>query len=69
MSTRHPTRQEEFQREINEMLENSPYKDDTGLHRLYCMGLLRELLVYSAVDILEVRERIRYLAERDNSGR
>jgi hypothetical protein len=69
MSTRHPTRREEFREEINEMLENSPYKDDVNLHRLYCMGLLRELLLYSAVDLMEVRERIRYLAERDNSNK
>jgi len=64
MSTNQPTRKDIFRKEIEEMLENSPYKHDKALHRLYCMGLLRELLLYSAVDILEVREHIRYLADK-----
>ena len=69
MSTKQPTRREEFLKEINAALDNSPFKDDTSLHRLYCMGLLRELLLYSAVDMLEVRNHIRYLAKRDNSNK
>jgi hypothetical protein len=60
----HPTRREEFLKEINEMLDNSPYKNNRELHRLYCMGLLRELLLYSGVDQLEVREHVRYLAKK-----
>ena len=69
MSTKQPSRREEFLQEINAALDNSPYKHDNNLHRLYCMGLLRELLLYSAVDLMEVRQHIRYLAERDNSNK
>jgi hypothetical protein len=61
---RHPTRREEFLREINQMLDNSPYQDNPNLHRLYCMGLLRELLLYSGVDMMEIREHVRYLGQR-----
>lgn len=65
MSTlKQPTRREEFLREIDAALDASKYKDNKDLHRVYCIGLLKELLAYSAIDMMEVRERIRYLAQR-----
>jgi hypothetical protein len=63
-STHHPTRREEFLKEIDAAIENAPYKDNPGLHRLYCIGMLKELLLYSGVDMLEVREHVRELAQR-----
>lgn len=66
MSTHNkPTRRSTFLEEIDAALENSPYQHDVALHRLYCMGLLRELLLYSAIDQPEVRQRLRYLASID----
>ena len=66
---KHPTRKDIFRQEIDKMLANGPYKDNPNLHRLYCIGLLKELLLYSGVDMFEVRDRIKFLAERDNSNK
>jgi hypothetical protein len=68
MSTHNkPTRRDTFLKEIDAALENSPYQNDVALHRLYCMGLLRELLLYSAIDQQEVRQRLKYIAGIDRN--
>jgi hypothetical protein len=65
MSAKNKTRKQQFIDEINAAMNAGPYKDiDNHLHQLYCIGLLRELLAYSAVDLMEVRQRIDALAER-----
>jgi hypothetical protein len=65
MSTKDKTRKEHFIEEINAAMNAGPYKNqDKHLHQLYCIGLLRELLAYSAVDLMEIRERVRDLATR-----
>lgn len=59
------SRREQFLEEINEAMENSPYRHtDKNLHQIYCIGLLRELLAYSALDLYEIRNHIEYLANR-----
>ena len=67
----HPTRRETFLAEVNQALENNPYAadQDMHLHLIYCVGLLRELLVYSAIDQMEVRAHVRHLAHRDRPER
>ena len=58
---------------IHAALKNSPYnlynmdKSDAQLHYVYCVGLLTELLAYSASDLMEVNARLEYLAARDVS--
>lgn len=63
------TRSQEFQEEIEAALANSPYPQDRTLHLLYCVGLLKTLLAYSALDTWEVRRRIQQLADRDQRPR
>lgn len=59
------TRKQIFIDEINQAMSRGPYKDkDPHLHDLYCIGLLRELLAYSAIDIMEVRGHIKELGAR-----
>lgn len=59
------SRQQQFREEIDLAMKNSPYPHDTNLHQIYCIGLLKELLSYSAMDTMEVRRRIRELASRE----
>jgi tRNA A37 N6-isopentenylltransferase MiaA len=61
------TRRQEFIEEIDQALKAGPYANDPNqrLHDLYCIGLLRELLAYSAMDLMEVRHRIKQLASRE----
>lgn len=58
------TRREQFLAEINEALDNGPYRhEDKNLHQIYSMALLRELLLYSAIDLMEVRRHIQRLSD------
>jgi hypothetical protein len=60
------SRKQSFREDIDRALANSPYKNvDKNLHQIYCIGLLKELLVYSAMDLMEIRRHIDYLAERE----
>jgi hypothetical protein len=67
------TRRQEFSEEIDRALGTaSPYKHvDKNLHQVYCVGLLKELLLYSGIDMMEVRRHIRSLGDptRPKSGR
>ena len=59
-----PSRLAETREEIRQVLKNSPYSDRPDLDRIYKESLLVELLAYSAQNILEVRHRLTYLAQR-----
>lgn len=63
-------RREEFKQLIDRALAAGPYKDqDPHLHAIYSIGLLRELLAYSALDLMEVRDRLEYLASNERKER
>lgn len=62
------TRKDQFEKLVNRALDNaSPYDpvDQANLDRLYRVGVLTTLLVYSAVDQLEVWEHLEKLANRE----
>lgn len=59
------SRRQQFAEEIDRALAASPYRHDPNLDQIYCRYLLRELLIYSAMDLMEVRQRLRELAERN----
>lgn len=62
------SRKQSFREDIDRALANSPYRHvDKNLHQIYCIGLLKELLVYSAMDLMEIRQRIDYLAQREST--
>lgn len=65
----HETRKYQFEKLVNRALDNaSPYDsvEQANLDRLYRVGILTALLVYSAVDQLEVWEHLENLADRKN---
>jgi hypothetical protein len=65
--TQPKTRKQSFSEQIDRALANSsPYTHtDPHLHHIYCMGLLKELLLYSAADLMEVHQHLEYLANRE----
>ena len=67
-STKPKTKTQRFRDLVDQAIDNSPYKDSNDkLHHIYTIGLLRELLTYAGQDMMEVHERLHYLAERDNT--
>lgn len=63
MQTR--SRTEEFAQELRELIRLRPYSTDPHLNNLYTTELLIQLLSYSAVDLLEVRQHVRNLRDRE----
>ena len=61
------TRAQQFQQEIQQALSASEWGShaDPRIRALYRESVLTQLLVYSAVDCHEVREHVRYLAEKN----
>ena len=65
----HESRKDQFEKLVNRALDNaSPYDsvEQVNLDRLYRVGVLTALLVYSAVDQIEVWEHLENLAARKN---
>lgn len=65
----HETRRDQFEKLVNRALDSaSPYDsvEQVNLDRLYRVGVLTALLVYSAVDQIEVWEHLENLADRKN---
>ena len=63
----HETRRDQFEKLVNRALDNaSPYDsvEQVNLDRLYRVGVLTALLVYSAVDQIEVWEHLENLAAK-----
>jgi hypothetical protein len=60
------TRAQQFQQEIQQALAASEWGShaDPGVRALYRETVLTQLLTYSAVDLVEVREHVRSLAEK-----
>lgn len=59
------TRNQLFNEQVEAMIKNSPYRDNEHLNHIYLVALLRTLLVYSAVDCVEVRRRVQELGLRE----
>ena len=61
-----PNLQEQLRQLIKLALEHSPYPDNKDLHRIWCIGLLTELLSYSAQNQQEVWHQLQQLIDNND---